>query len=52
MNIRNPTMGDYILMVLMTGGVFLILLGGAYIYVWVRSFIRRFIKKMPDWGDF
>lgn len=52
MNVRNPTFDDYVLMTLMTGGVFLVGLIGCYIYVGMRAFIRRFIKKMPDWGDF
>lgn len=44
--------GDVVFMIVVTGGVFLIYLMGCCIYVYIRAFIRRFILKMPDWGNF
>ena len=44
--------GDIALMSVITGGIFLVFLMGCCIYAYTRAFVRRFIKRMPNWEDF
>ena len=48
----QDTWEDHLLLGVMTCGIYFIVLLGCIIYVWCRAFVRRFIKKMPDWSDF
>ena len=49
---RTVSWGDIALIVFVSGGVLVPYLIGYCIYGGVRSFIRRFIKRMPNWADF
>ena len=43
---------DIALFTFMTGGLILPYIIGVYVYVYGRAFVRRFIKRMPDWEEF
>jgi len=44
--------GDMLLLIVVTGGIALAFFVAFFIYSSARAFIRRFIKKIPDWNDF